>query len=680
MHTRFVFILLVTAACLMQCTPPEMSDKAQKTGSVNLDLRNKQVQQVFRLRDERKIDSLRGYLSNPNATLRYLAALSFASIRDSNSVAALTPLMRDNVEDVRIAAAFSIGQTAWSKAELPLTQAFVAGDSTSAHQRFNAVVLEAIGKCGGLPSLKNIAAVTTYLPSDTLLLEGQCRAIYRFGLRGITDLAGTSRMVGYVANEKIPEPARLMAANYLARAKDVAPDSTQAFQIAAGFVRASSNSDIRMSLAKALGRSKTKPAFGMLSKVITSEKDWRVRCNIINAMAKFEYDTVLALVMPLINDPNPHISLTAASFFIANGQPQDGEYYYREARDNTSKIPVLSQIALYHASNKWLAGRNYPETKDAVVYRLKDIFQQAKDPYQRAACITALGESGWQYRWIHDKGLTDSHPAVKSAAAEALVGIIKRDNFWGYFGEGAKGVRREIYFYLREIVDSEDPGMIAASAEGFMTPAMTYKSFRDSTRTEDFQDALEKLKMPRDYEAYTALTKVMAWFDGRPEPAKPKVQFNHPINWDRLKVVAPKTEVTITTNKGVIVVELYPQWAPGSVANFLELAGTGFYNGKSFHRVVLNFVIQGGCPRGDGYGALDYSIRSEIGLTWFNTGGYLGMASAGPDTEGTQFFITHSPAPHLDGNYTIFGKVKRGMEVVEQIGPGDVMNKVEVQY
>jgi cyclophilin family peptidyl-prolyl cis-trans isomerase len=314
------------------------------------------------------------------------------------------------------------------------------------------------------------------------------------------------------------------------------------------------------------------------------------------------------------------------------------------------------------------------------VYRLRDLFQQAKDPYQRAACLTALAESGWQYRWIHDKGFTDSHPAVKSAAAEALVNILKRDNFYGYFGDGAKGVRREIYFYLREVVDSEDPGMIAASVEGFMVPAMTYKNFRDSTRTEDFQDALEKLKMPRDVEAWTSLNKVMAWFDGRPDPGKPKIPFNHPINWDRLKVVAAKTEVTIQTNKGNIVVELYPQLAPGSVSNFLELAGTGFYNGKAFHRVVPNFVVQGGCPRGDGYGALDYTIRSEIGLAWYDTGGYLGMASAGPDTEGTQFFITHSPAPHLDGNYTIFGKVKRGMEVVEQIGPGDIMNKVEVQY
>ena len=90
--------------------------------------------------------------------------------------------------------------------------------------------------------------------------------------------------------------------------------------------------------------------------------------------------------------------------------------------------------------------------------------------------------------------------------------------------------------------------------------------------------------------------------------------------------------------------------------------------------------MQGGCPRGDGYGALDYTIRSEIGLAWYDKEGYLGMASAGPDTEGTQFFITHSPAPHLDGNYTIFGRVTSGMDVVNQLQPGDVIDQVNIQY
>ncbi|HRH38876.1 MAG TPA: peptidylprolyl isomerase, partial [Flavobacteriales bacterium] len=99
-------------------------------------------------------------------------------------------------------------------------------------------------------------------------------------------------------------------------------------------------------------------------------------------------------------------------------------------------------------------------------------------------------------------------------------------------------------------------------------------------------------------------------------------------------------------------------------------------NGKYFHRMVPNFVIQGGCPRGDGYGGMPWTLRTEIGHTPFTTGS-VGLASAGPDTESCQFFITHSAAPHLDGHYTRFGEVVSGMEVVWSIQVGDVMEKVE---
>jgi cyclophilin family peptidyl-prolyl cis-trans isomerase len=132
------------------------------------------------------------------------------------------------------------------------------------------------------------------------------------------------------------------------------------------------------------------------------------------------------------------------------------------------------------------------------------------------------------------------------------------------------------------------------------------------------------------------------------------------------------------TSKGLIEIDLFMKDAPGTVANFVELARDQFYNGKNFHRVVPNFVIQGGCPRGDGYGSLDYSIRSELGPLHYDDEGYIGMASAGNHTECTQFFITHSPTPHLDGRYTIFGKVRKGMEIVHQIQVGDIIREVNI--
>ena len=116
--------------------------------------------------------------------------------------------------------------------------------------------------------------------------------------------------------------------------------------------------------------------------------------------------------------------------------------------------------------------------------------------------------------------------------------------------------------------------------------------------------------------------------------------------------------------------KLFVNEAPGSVVNFVKMVEDKYFDGKAFHRVVPNFVIQTGCNRGDGFGSEDYSIRSEFSRRKYKTGS-VGMASAGKDTEGTQWFITHSPTPHLDGKYTIFAEVVSGMEVVHRIQVGD---------
>ncbi|AEG19398.1 peptidylprolyl isomerase [Methanobacterium paludis] len=133
----------------------------------------------------------------------------------------------------------------------------------------------------------------------------------------------------------------------------------------------------------------------------------------------------------------------------------------------------------------------------------------------------------------------------------------------------------------------------------------------------------------------------------------------------------------IETDKGNIELTLFDKEAPNTVANFEKLAKKGFYNGLTFHRVIPNFVIQGGCPKGNGTGGPGYTIKCEINEHKHGTGA-LSMAHAGKDTGGSQFFITHSPQPHLDGVHTVFGKVVKGMDVVNKITAGDVMNKVTV--
>ena len=134
----------------------------------------------------------------------------------------------------------------------------------------------------------------------------------------------------------------------------------------------------------------------------------------------------------------------------------------------------------------------------------------------------------------------------------------------------------------------------------------------------------------------------------------------------------------IHTKKGEHPHRLFASDAPMTVDNFIELSKRGFYDGVTFMRVVPNFVIQGGDPRNDMEGGPGYQIRCEINLRPY-AAGTVGMALSGKDTGGSQFFITHSPQPHLDGGYTVFGQVVAGMDVVNRVARGDVIERVEIR-
>src|SRR5690606_8382603 len=133
------------------------------------------------------------------------------------------------------------------------------------------------------------------------------------------------------------------------------------------------------------------------------------------------------------------------------------------------------------------------------------------------------------------------------------------------------------------------------------------------------------------------------------------------------------------TDRGPIKIELYPDKAPLTVANFVNLARRGFYAGLSFHRVIPDFMIQGGCPEGSGRGGPGYKFEDETGNGVAHERGVLSMANAGPNTNGSQFFITHIATPWLDGKHTVFGKVVEGLEAVDKVEQGDHIRSVRIE-
>ena len=153
--------------------------------------------------------------------------------------------------------------------------------------------------------------------------------------------------------------------------------------------------------------------------------------------------------------------------------------------------------------------------------------------------------------------------------------------------------------------------------------------------------------------------------------------------WDNppeMQIDADKNyKAEIATARGAIELELYPEHAPKTVNNFVFLARQGFYDGILFHRVISNFMVQGGDPTGSGSGDPGYKFEDELaGNPLKHEKGVISMANSGPNTNGSQFFITHSPQPHLNGNHTVFGKVVTGQDVVDSIEQGDKMESIKI--
>ncbi len=141
-----------------------------------------------------------------------------------------------------------------------------------------------------------------------------------------------------------------------------------------------------------------------------------------------------------------------------------------------------------------------------------------------------------------------------------------------------------------------------------------------------------------------------------------------------------KYQATIETERGTIELELYAEHAPITVNNFVFLAREGFYDGVTFHRVIPNFMIQGGDPTGTGRGGPGYTFQDETtGNPLRHDAGVISMANAGPNTNGSQFFITHEPQPHLNGRHTVFGRVTKGKEIVDAVRQGDAIVRVTIK-
>lgn len=667
---NLVVVIIASLAILVSCKQDSDTVKSK----IVVDLDNAVIQQIFNFQNKRNTSAILPFLTVENPSHRYRAAMALASVQDTAAIKDLVDLLKDDYEEVRYAAAYALGQIKNSSAAPYLAEAF----SDDSSRLVQGGILEAIGKCGTEEHLKYMCVARPYPIQDSILLQGQAQGIYNFALRGLVHKEGTTKIMNdFMANSLMSAKARFIAANYLARTKGI--DLSGYENVLINNVTEEKDINTLMALVVALAKSKTKRAFATLKKTYNSQKDYRVRCNILRGLKYFDYDSVKTVAFDALKDTNIHVKITAAEYLYHNGNDLDAPRYYDLGykHSNWQVRAILLGAALRNLS--------YFKSKSKSFYSSKIIskYKESDNIYEKAALLKALGNYAWNYRFIS----TEIFPTVDSIKApeilrsngtEAIVILRRTPTFSKELGLSKVRVINDINLLLKRCVEEGDPAMQAIVADFFTDESMGFKEVFPEFQF--LKDAQNKLSLPGSIETYLTLQRAIDYFEGNTnKPVSKKSTAFTDIDWPLISVLKDDRTVTINTSKGAVVIQLHPSAAPATVTQFVHLAKAKYYDNKAFHRVVPNFVAQGGCSRGDGWSGFDVTVVSEFSSDLrYHDEGWVGMASAGKDTESAQFFITHSPTPHLDGNYTIFAKVVKGMNIVHQLEVGDQIRSIDI--
>lgn len=654
---------------IVGCVPPGPKEDIPLV----IDWSAETLQPILNAIDNRDVTSLVASLASEDP-LEKLAAVQGASSIVSPELheGLLSILSNDESVMLRERAAYALGQQMDVLLAGDLIRAFQSQDTAVYNTSLRGTILEAIGKSGDTKMLDQIASAAGYSNEMNHLITGQARAIYRFGLNQKRTLQAAQRMLDILQDTSSPKDARVIAAQYIYRFADI--DLSAAKNSLQKVYDGTSDTDIRMCVAGALARTGDKEVLPFLTSVLQGNADYRIKVNILRRMSSYDISDTKEALDALIDNENPHVSALALDNLKGKVARQLVNPYIEKARlsPGTPKSAALFGVALDAMPSRFI------NTRSIISNSIKLSLDSAKTVVDKARHIEALSLDPVNLPVVLEKGVASEEPYVRTTAIRSIANLMTNTRSQQIYARRSayNVLRNTISSKLVERIDLGDPGDIAAISTLIMEEQLGFKEvlgLNVSLRT-----AQGKLTLPRDLEAYQNCESAIAYLEGT-ESVLSSPAANHPINFDILSGVSDSSRVIIETSKGTITAQLYPNEAPGSVANFIDLSTQGYFDDKTWHRVVPNFVIQTGCPRGDGYGSLDYTIRSEYSQLYYDGEGYLGMAATPmPDTEGTQWFITQSSTPHLDGRYTIFGKVVSGMGVVHDMQEGDLIKEVKM--
>ncbi|MBF9143468.1 peptidylprolyl isomerase [Hymenobacter properus] len=666
-------LLLLLAACAR--TPRPSANLANKYHDAT-------IRQIGTAQDERNTPALLPFLSNANPSYRREAALAFASVQAPAAVPGLLPLLRDADPEVRRAAAYALGQIGDSTA-VDTLRVRVLKENDPVVRRY---VHEALGRTVTRHSLPELWRVETL--TDTARAAALAWGLNRAALRGLTSPESIRRTVLVLNSPKLPERGRLAAVVGLSRTRGLDADLQRLAGATLVQVAQKDRSyAVRAAAAATLGKlaalgpaatptgaTATPPApansnpAAVLTRLATKDPDYRVRLSAIRALP-FGSETYVAsrkAVFAALNRDQPAVALTAAEWLLAHAKGENGAALAALADGNKQASArvraTLLQAAVRHAS---------PAARPSLVETLQKRFNAAADAYEGSFLIQAMGEDPAAFDFVRTQAFAPQQvPVVAGAGTAALLAMRRNPDF-------PAARQADFAAAMRQALAGGDVAQLGIAAEAYADP----KLFPEPQAADmaALREAQAKLRLPREIEAWQGLQQALDKLEKKatPTPSPVATARQHPIDWAVVQGVPLGQQVRLRTSKGIVLLELKPNEAPGAVASFVALLNEHFYDNLYFHRVVPNFVAQGGDPRGDGNGSAPYNLRSEFGDLRYQEGS-VGLASAGKDTESCQFFITHTPTPHLDGRYPIFAQVVGGMDVVHKLDIGDKILGVEL--
>ena len=679
-------------------------------------------------------------MRSKDAAIRARAALAAGRIGRKEAIPHLAALTKDPNENVRATATFALGEIESTEAADALLAAIEKETALAVKARLvEAIgkVAAANPKADSAAKIKN--AIVSALESELAKGEKCDRQTVLLGLTALirTRPDGADALAVKFLNDKDAR-VRADAANTLTRLR-----SKNASAALIALVKNEADPIARANAARALGAAGAKEALDLLVSLMTKDADSRVRISAVRSLSSLKDKTAGEKVVERGNDllkraidkglvsrrvglPTELTELleiaTAVGNIFAETSDEKAIQFLRALRDfdhyrssETERAFALIAPEVYvqekaaaetftdfHATSAYLAGlaaiadtKNTKATREAgkvLNAYMTDMPLMVTDAEKRKELKKAFPDAIVAASALKIENLEDillgqlvyDDVFVRAAVANALSELPKSDKIVSAlevaFGAALSSDRHEDDAQLA-ILDALAKLDRQAAIPTFSL-ALSSPDYLVRKKAFDILDD-ESVKKDAKLETFLKNAREKHLDEVRPYAPDAGTKLGQVLNRraDYIRALSRKNgsaTAILTTEKGVFEIELLGEDAPLTVDNFIKLANSGYFNGIEVHRVVANFVMQDGDPRGDGNGGPGWSIRCEINMQPYDRGA-VGMALSGKDTGGSQWFVTHSPQPHLDGGYTVFGRVKgTGMDVVDGIVRGDKILNVKI--